>query len=76
MVTTKLIEVLKAKIAAVLKMSMLQRAAAAQTCVIDSVNIMQSLNDDRIHDAERIKKLEEKLDKAFLLIQNHIKTGR
>jgi hypothetical protein len=76
MLTTNLLKELKDKIALVLKMSMFQQAAKAPVIVIDSVKVIESLNNDRVSDSKKIAALEEKLNSVHATLTNHIKTGR
>lgn len=75
MVTTKLIEKLKATIVATMKLPMLKRVSAAQSCVVDSVVVIEHLSSDVIALNERVKALEENATTVRGILNSHIKRG-
>jgi len=76
MVTTSLVRNLKEKITMVMKMSMFQQAAKAPLIVVDSVKVIESLNNDVVNIGERLKHLETEQREMSETLLSHIKTGR
>lgn len=66
---------LKKRIATAIRLPMLKRASAAQECVVDSVEVIESLNENIEALTERLEVLEEKYTALHKRVIEHIKTG-
>lgn len=75
MVTKQLIEKLKRAIEKAMALPLLKRVPAAQNCVVDSVVVIESLNNDVIALNERIKQLEYNANELTLSFLKHVKRG-